>query len=168
MILVALGANLADPRYGSPREACETALDRLAVAAPVRVRARSPWYESAPQPPADQPRYVNGVALVTTELGPEALLDALLSVEASMGRRRRAVNEARVIDLDLIDFNGLIRDPPAVPILPHPRVRERAFVLQPILDLALDWRHPVDGRGAAELLAAMPPDPSLRRLPDPS
>jgi len=166
LILVALGANLPDPRYGSPRAACETALARLTASAPVTIQARAPWYESAPQPPSDQPWYVNGMVRLTTSLGPEALLDALLAVEAEMGRRRRVVNEARVIDLDLIDYDGLVRDPPARPVLPHPRLGARGFVLRPIADLAPDWRHPVDGRSVADLLAALPVDPSLRRLDD--
>jgi len=164
LILVALGANLPDPRFGSPRDACEAALVLLTGATGGRIEARSPWYESAPQPPSGQPWYVNGVVRLTTGLDPEALLDILLAVEAEMGRRRRVVNEARIIDLDLVDYDGLIREPPARPILPHPRLGGRAFVLRPILDVAPMWRHPVDGRAATDLLAALPPDQSPRRL----
>jgi 2-amino-4-hydroxy-6-hydroxymethyldihydropteridine diphosphokinase len=68
---------------------------------------------------------------------------------------RRERNEARPLDLDLLDYNGIVRSGAGL-LLPHPRLHERAFVLKPLVDVAPEWRHPVLVRAAAELLAALP------------
>ena len=106
MILIALGANLPS-RAGSPRETCEAALAAL-EAAGVRIEARSRWYASPPDPPSDQPWYVNGVVKVATDLEPGPLLDRLHRIERDFGRGSRAEtvrNAARPLDLDLIDYD---------------------------------------------------------------
>jgi 2-amino-4-hydroxy-6-hydroxymethyldihydropteridine diphosphokinase len=72
-------------------------------------------------------------------------------------------NAARVLDLDLLDCRGEVRAGPDAPILPHPRLQDRAFVLMPLGDIAPHWRHPVSRRGVAELLAALPPGQRIRR-----
>lgn len=131
----------------------------------VRITARSPWFESPPQPPSDQPWFVNGVARVETALGPEALLERLHETEVGMGRVRRRRNEPRLIDLDLIDYHGRVAPPPARPVLPHPRLAERAFVLVPLAMVAPDWRDPRDGRAVEALVKALPAGVVLRRLP---
>jgi 2-amino-4-hydroxy-6-hydroxymethyldihydropteridine diphosphokinase len=165
MILVALGANLPGPA-GPPLAQCEAALGKLAEAG-VTVIARSRWYESAPVPAADQPRYVNGVVAVRTEQGPSALLATLHSVERSLGRVRGAANAARTIDLDLLDYDGLVRGEDEPPVLPHPRMVGRGFVLRPLADVMPAWRHPVTGRSVGELLAELPFDPDLRPIAPP-
>jgi 2-amino-4-hydroxy-6-hydroxymethyldihydropteridine diphosphokinase len=162
MILVALGANLPGPA-GPPLAQCEAAVQSLA-AARIAVVARSPWYESTPVPVSDQPRYVNGVIAVGTELGPVGLLEALHRIEDALGRVRSIANAARMIDLDLVDYDGLVRDGPEPPILPHPRMAERSFVLRPLADIMPAWRHPVSGRSVGELLAALPFDPGLKPI----
>jgi len=168
MIIVALGANLASARYGSPREGLEAALRRLDGAG-MTVTRRSHWYLSAPYPAADQPRYVNGVAAVETTLSPAALMARLLGIEAAFGRRRGERNAARELDLDLIDFGGQIldraadEDGPAVQ-LPHPRMSQRAFVLLPLGEIAPHWRHPEDGRHIDDLVAALPAGQEIERL----
>ncbi len=157
VILVALGSNLPGPA-GPPRRMVEAALDAM-PAYGLRVVACSPWYKSAPVPPSDQPWYVNGVARVVAasaalKTDPGALLGRLHAIEAAFGRRRDGTrNAARGLDLDLLDVDGLVRA--CDPVLPHPRLSERAFVLRPLADLAPEWRHPVSGRSAAALLAAM-------------
>jgi 2-amino-4-hydroxy-6-hydroxymethyldihydropteridine diphosphokinase len=84
------------------------------------------------------------VAAVSTGLDAAALLALLHRVETRFGRTRRARNEPRTLDLDLLDYDGLVRS--EAPILPHPRLAERAFVLLPLRDVAPAWRHPVSGR----------------------
>lgn len=163
MILVALGANLPSVDYGPPRETLEAAI-RILASAGVELVSRSQWYASAPVPPADQPDYVNGVIRVRTNLGPEAFLALLHQVEAQVGRVRGAPNAARPADLDLLDFRGLVSAPGASPLLPHPRLHLRAFVLLPLAEVAPGWRHPVTGQGLAELMAALPPDQACRPL----
>lgn len=155
MILIGLGANLPHPRYGSPRQTLEAALRELERRG-VRLVARSRWYRSAPVPPSDQAWFVNGVAVVESELSPRALLELLHAVEADFGRKRRERNEARTIDLDLLVYGTRVEAGPEAPILPHPRMAERAFVILPLAELAPDWRHPVSGLTARELAATLP------------
>jgi 2-amino-4-hydroxy-6-hydroxymethyldihydropteridine diphosphokinase len=162
MILVALGANLAGS-FATPAHAIRAAFDALATG-PVRVLARSLLYESPPWPqPSDQPWYVNAVARIETSLGPEALLAHLHGIERDFGRVRGARNEARPLDLDLLDHDGIVRD--AAPCLPHPRLTDRAFVLLPLRDVAPDWRHPADGRDVETLIAALPAGTVCRQIP---
>lgn len=153
MILIALGANLPGPGQATPRETLEAALTALAARG-VRVLARSPWYSTPPWPPSDQPRYVNGVAAVASDLAPADLLATLHAVERGFGRVRGARNAARSLDLDLIDHDGRVSA--ADPVLPHPRMDARAFVLRPLKDVAPDWRHPVTGESVEALLARAP------------
>jgi 2-amino-4-hydroxy-6-hydroxymethyldihydropteridine diphosphokinase len=163
MILIALGANLDHPEHGSPRHTLEAALGAL-EAQGIRILQRSRWYESAAWPPSDQPDYVNGAALIESDLAPEALLDLLHQVEASFGRKRGEPNAARTLDLDLLAYHQEQRDDPEGLVLPHPRLQDRAFVLLPLMEVAPGWRHPVSGKSIAEMARALKPDPSVRLL----
>ena len=163
MILIALGANLESPEFGPPPKSLEAALRLIAERGP-RIVARSRWYRSAPVPPSDQPWFVNGVAAVETVLEPVALLQVLHDVEARFGRVRRERNEARVLDLDLLAYDDRVSAEGETPILPHPRLQDRAFVLRPIAEVAPYWRHPRLNRTATELLAALPPESTAEPL----
>jgi 2-amino-4-hydroxy-6-hydroxymethyldihydropteridine diphosphokinase len=155
MILVALGANLPGPRGEPPLATCEWAVAKLAALPGLRLAAVSRWYETAPEPPSDQPNYVNGAVRLEGDAEPEALLATLHAIEAEAGRVRGARNAARPLDLDVIAMDGLVRrDTP--PLLPHPRAHLRAFVLLPVRDVAPEWRDPVTGRTAGEMLALLP------------
>jgi len=105
VILIGLGGNLESARYGTPRQTLAVALAVLAGEG-VRVVARSGWYRSAPVPVSGQPWFVNAVAALATRLGPFALLDRLQALEARFGRIRGARNAARILDLDLLDYDG--------------------------------------------------------------
>ncbi len=129
----------------------------------LRLIATSRWFETAPMPPSGQPHYVNGMALLHGDLSPASLLAALQALERDAGRVRGAANAARTLDLDIAAIGDLVRPAPD-PVVPHPRLHLRQFVLAPMVDLAPGWRHPVLGRSAAELLAALP-DQGMRPLP---
>lgn len=162
MILVALGANLAG-RAGPPLAQCKAAvaaLERRGIA----VVKRSRWYESAPVPASDQPNFVNGVVAVRTTLQPGPLLQTLHAVEAELGRVRSIPNAARTLDLDLLDYNGLVQEGP--PILPHPRLQHRGFVLFPLADVAPNWRHPVTGKSVTDLIGELSPGDAVRPHPE--
>jgi 2-amino-4-hydroxy-6-hydroxymethyldihydropteridine diphosphokinase len=161
-ILIGIGANLPHPIHGEPRLTCEAAI--VTLAGGLRILARSPWYASAPVPVSDQPEFVNGVISVATVLGPTALLALLHGVEVQFGRVRGQPNAARTLDLDLLAFGDVVLDDPGGLVVPHPRLHERAFVLFPLRDVAPAWRHPVTGATTAQLIAALPPGQSCRRL----
>jgi len=150
---VGLGANLGD------REATiRRAVALLDAAAGVAVVARSSLRETEPWGPVEQPRYLNGALAVDTELGPRALLGVLLDVERRLGRVRADEERwgPRTIDLDLLLHGDLVVDEPGLAV-PHPRLHERRFALEPLAELAPDAVVP--GRGTvAELLDALGPD----------
>ena len=149
-VVVALGSNLGGER-GSSRAILEEALARFAGEG-LRVTRRSPWWRSASWPDPTRPDYLNGVAIVETELGPAQTLEALHRIEAGLGRERREANAPRTLDLDLIAHGRTILPGPGL-VLPHPRAAERLFVMGPLAEVAPGWRHPVSGE-TAEALAA--------------
>ncbi|HUZ74853.1 MAG TPA: 2-amino-4-hydroxy-6-hydroxymethyldihydropteridine diphosphokinase [Stellaceae bacterium] len=163
MILIGLGANL--PSALGPPQATLTAALAALEGAGVCILARSRWYRSEAIPASDQPWFVNAVAALATTLDPAALMRLLHCVEASFGRERQSRNEARPIDLDLLDFDGLVQDGDGGPILPHPRLHLRTFVLLPLAEIAPQWRHPRFGLTVAALLAALPPGQTAEPLP---
>jgi 2-amino-4-hydroxy-6-hydroxymethyldihydropteridine diphosphokinase len=149
-VVVALGSNLAG-EFASSETLLEAALARFPQAE-LPVLARSGWWSSAAWPDPMGPEYRNGVALVEAKGGPQAVLQALFSIETHFGRDRRARNAARTLDLDLIAYGRQVIDAPGL-ILPHPRAHERLFVMGPLAEIAPGWRHPVLGKTAAELAA---------------
>lgn len=163
VILVGIGSNLPHPEAGPPEEICAAALDALDGRG-VAVETRSRWYLSAPVPRSSQPDFVNGVASVRTALGPEDLLAVLHDIEAEFGRVRSVPDAARTLDLDLLAYRGLVRAAEVPPLLPHPRMAERAFVLLPLRDVAPDWRHPASGRDVSDLIGRLPPGRECRPL----
>ena len=155
MVLIALGANLPGSDGASPLQTCVRAAGALRGIAGLRLAAVSPWYETAPVPPSGQPPYINGVARLEGTIDPAALLAALQAIEHAHGRVRSEANAARTLDLDIVAMGDLIRAAPD-PVIPHPRMHARPFVLRPLLDVAPDWWHPVLQKSARTLLSALP------------
>jgi 2-amino-4-hydroxy-6-hydroxymethyldihydropteridine diphosphokinase len=146
-VAIALGSNLGD------REAhLESAVRRLQhILTGLRV---SSWRETAPVGVSPQPDFLNGVVVGQTVLSARALLDRLLAIERVSGRTRPHDGAARTLDLDLILCGGEVIDEPGLRV-PHPRFRERLFVLEPLAEVAADWRDPVTGLTVGELLTEL-------------
>jgi 2-amino-4-hydroxy-6-hydroxymethyldihydropteridine diphosphokinase len=155
---VALGSNLGDRR--AHLAAAVAALERTPG---IEVVAMSALYETEPVGPP-QGRYLNAVVRLRTGLAPDALLERLLEIESAEGRRRGPERNApRSLDLDLLLYADLERRGPALE-LPHPRLAERAFVLEPLCDLAPDLVHPALGASVAELARRVRDPSAVRRL----
>ena len=148
-VAIAIGSNLGDRRA-----AIRYAVDRLSGL--VTDGSLSDIIETEPEGEGlgDQPLYLNAVMVGETTLGARALLDALLAIESGFGRRRPAPGAARTLDLDLLLLGDQTIDEPGLHV-PHPRFRERFFVLGPLAELAPDMRDPVTGLRVAELLRAL-------------
>jgi 2-amino-4-hydroxy-6-hydroxymethyldihydropteridine diphosphokinase len=152
VILIALGANLPGPA-GAPADALRAALAGLEERG-VKILSVSSFYETPAWPDPEQPAFVNAVAAVETTLQPVELLTLLHGVETDFGRLRSAANAPRTLDIDLLDYDGRVLTHAVM--LPHPRMRERSFVLVPLAQIAPDWRHPVTGERVSDLLAGLP------------
>lgn len=142
---IALGGNI-----GQTLTILEAAIETLAQTPGIFLEKKSSWYKTkAVGPP--QPDYINGAALLQVEMIPQLLLETLLQIENKFGRQRRERWEARTLDLDLLLYDDVILDTPKLQ-LPHPRMRERAFVLVPLAEIAPDWIEPVSGYKIKELV----------------
>lgn len=142
---IALGSNMGDSQA-----ILAAALENLAQTPGIFIEAKSSWYKTkAVGPP--QPDYWNGCAILQVETSPQTLLETLLRIEQKFGRVRQEHWGPRTLDLDLLLYDDLIMDTPNLQI-PHPRMRERAFVLVPLAEIAPNWLEPVSGRLIQDLL----------------
>ncbi len=148
---IALGANLGD-RTATLR----AAVNALSAHEAIEVLAVSGAYDTAPVGPPDQPRYLNAAVSIRTTLSPRQLLSLLLDIERSLGRERDSSRwTARTIDLDLILYGEYIESSCDISV-PHPRFRERAFVLLPLAEIAGSACDPITGERVDSLLRACP------------
>lgn len=161
MILIALGGNM--PLVSSAVIDTLHAALKVLPTYNIAIEQTAPFYRSAPVPMSDQPWFINSMASVQTPHTPRTLMDALLEIERKFGRTRGILNAARTLDLDIIDYKGLIQDADDL-ILPHPRLESRAFVLHPLRDIAPRWRHPVSGLDSDTLIKALPKDQMIERM----
>jgi 2-amino-4-hydroxy-6-hydroxymethyldihydropteridine diphosphokinase len=144
-IAIALGSNLGD------REA-NLAFGLSALPGFITNLKQSTWHDTAPVGVSpDQPRYLNGVVVGETALSARDVLERLLLIEREAGRRRPSPMAPRTLDLDLILFGDKKIEEPGLSV-PHPRFRERLFVLEPLAEVAPDWIDPVTGLSISDLL----------------
>lgn len=148
-VLVALGSNLGD------REALLIeAVRRLDAAPGFEVDRVSAFIETEPVGGPEQGAYLNGALVATVTLAPLEVLDLLQSVENAAGRVRVERWGPRTLDLDLLLYDDRVVDEPRLEV-PHPRLHERSFVLDPAVEIARDWVHPTLGRTLGELREAL-------------
>ena len=145
---LALGANLEKPA-GQLRKA----VGRIKEKSGLRLIRASSFYLTDPVGPVSQPPFVNAAIEIRSKWSVRPLFDFLLSVEEALGRKRTLRWGPRIIDIDLLFFGDSIIESPALRV-PHPRMHERRFVLQPLTELAPDYIHPSIGRSISTLLAA--------------
>ena len=158
---VALGANVGEP-IAQLVEAARQLDDHDRVSLP---GASSLWRTSPEGPVADQPDFINSVVRIETLLTPQALLAHCQAIEKAMGRDRsqEVPFGPRPIDLDLLTYGEIVIDEEDL-TLPHPRLSERAFVLEPLRELNPHFVHPVTGRSVENMLAALPPGPRVEKI----
>jgi len=142
---LSLGSNLGDRAGLIDRALQHLASDDLKVA------RRSRLYETAPRDYTEQPWFLNMVAEIETSLSPVELLRRAAQVENQLGRQRSVDKGPRTIDIDILLFGDLVLDTESL-IVPHPRMHERRFVLEPLNEIAPDARHPLLNRTAGEML----------------
>ena len=141
MIYIGIGSNLNGKNNETPLENCKKAL--IEIKKETNICKISSWYKSEPIPISNQPWYVNGVVEIKTNKSSIELLNFILNIEEFFGRVRNKKNEARILDLDIIDYKRKILYKEKKLIIPHPRMHERSFVLQPLHELNPLWVHPV-------------------------
>ena len=147
-VAIALGSNLGDrdATLNSAAAALRGILTDLRLSS-----AHETAYVGAGGP---QPAYLNAAAVGETSLGARALLEALLETERQFGRERPYPDAPRTLDLDLVLYGMEILDEPGL-VVPHPRFRQRRFVLEPLAEIASDWIDPVTGRTIEELVRTL-------------
>ncbi len=156
-IYLSLGSNSGDRLENLAR-----ARDRLADAG-IRILRESSIYETAPRDLPGQPWFLNQVIEAESALLPRQLLSRLQKIERDMGRKRAVAKGPRIIDIDIVFFGESVISTNDLEI-PHPRMMERRFVLEPLAELAPELRHPVLNRSVREMLAKVT-DQQVRIFP---
>ena len=150
MIYIGIGSNLNGKNNETPLQNCKKALVELKKE--VNICKISSWYKSEPIPVSNQPWFINGAIEISTNKSSLDLLEFILSIEKVFGRVREKKNEARILDLDIIDYKKKILYIKNKLIIPHPKMHERSFVLQPLSELNPKWMHPIKKKGIKELI----------------
>ena len=161
-ILVGIGGNLIPEGYASLQIGLDAAIHMLGEYGIYNIKLSS-WYETSPVPQSDQPLFRNAIFSAVTDASPQQLLFQLNDIEARFGRVRTTVNAARVIDLDILDFNSKQVNSQNL-IIPHPRMHLRAFVLIPLQEIRPDYTHPVTKEPISTLIALLPKEQKISRL----
>lgn len=160
MIIIAVGSNLSGVWSDTPYGMCQEAVHRLSKELQCCVK-QSSWYQTSPIPASSQPLYINGAIAIEKKIEPLRLLTLLNVMEKEAGRERQQINEARPLDLDILDVNGeIINDSPRL-IVPHPRLHLRGFVLYPLRDIYPQWKHPISHKSVDELIKELPDDQEI-------
>jgi len=139
---------------GSKRENLAQAVELISNIPGVKLKNRSSLYETEPWGKTDQDKFLNQVIEIETSLPPRELLKELQDIEINMGRQRKEKWGPRIIDLDILLYGNEVLDDPQLAI-PHPRMRERLFVLVPLAEIGADLRFPDNGATVREVLSSV-------------
>lgn len=161
-ILIGIGANLIPKGFSTIQDGLFAAMNMLYEYEIENVQCSS-WYKTTPVPRSSQPLFINAVFSATCDAEPRQLLSYLNEIEARIGRVRTEKNEARVIDLDILDFNSMIIELENL-IIPHPRMHLRAFVLVPLHEIRKDYIHPLTKEPILSLIKKLPVDQDISRI----
>jgi 2-amino-4-hydroxy-6-hydroxymethyldihydropteridine diphosphokinase len=156
IVYLSLGSNLGDRAAN-----LQSAITQLATLG--KVEAVSSFYETEPVELTAQPWFLNCAVKLDTEKMPRQLIAGILGIERGMGRQRKQKNGPRIIDIDILLFGSSIIELPSLTV-PHPKMHERRFVLEPLAEIAPEARHPVLKRTVRELRDALPAGPAVRKL----
>ena len=149
-IIVAIGGNIFSRKGLHPVEIGEQAI-KLMKSMSIFIEKQSSWYRTGPIPKSNQPKFFNSVIVARTSLNKFDVLSSLHRIENNFGRVRKNINEARIIDLDLIDYSSKIFKNKTL-IIPHPRSHLRRFVMEPLAEVEKNWIHPVLKISAKQIL----------------
>ena len=139
--IIAVGSNINSPEGFYPIENCNKAINELSKFN-IKIIQKSSWYLSEPIPKSSQPKYYNSVFLCNSNHNVNKVLKIIQIVEQKFGRVRVFKNMPRCIDLDIISFNGNVKNSLLLKI-PHPRMHLRKFVLLPLFEIDALWLHPL-------------------------
>jgi 2-amino-4-hydroxy-6-hydroxymethyldihydropteridine diphosphokinase len=156
IVYLSLGSNLGD-RAANLRTAIEKLSDLGTIV------ATSSFYETEPVELTSQPWFLNCAVKLDTEKMPRQLISAILNLEQGMGRQRKQQKGPRNIDIDMLLFGTSIIEIPGLTV-PHPKLHERRFVLEPLAEIASDVRHPIFKRSIRELRTALPPGQTVKKV----
>jgi len=156
--MIGVGSNI-----GPATENCEKAISLINKSGTTKVIAQSSLYQSEPVGKTDQPWFINAAIEVDTTLTPEELLTFLINIEQEFGRIRDEKWGPRVIDLDILDYDGRIINSRTL-TLPHPEMTGRRFVLEPLSEIAGTTIHPLRNKTIQDLLKELPQDPVVKKL----
>jgi 2-amino-4-hydroxy-6-hydroxymethyldihydropteridine diphosphokinase len=156
IVYLSLGSNLGDRAAN-----LQSAITQLVTLG--NVEAVSSFYETEPVELTAQPWFLNCAVKLDTEKMPRQLIAAILGIERGMGRQRKQKNGPRIIDIDILLFGSSIIELPSLTV-PHPKMHERRFVLEPLAEIAAEARHPVLKRTVRELRDTLPAGQAVKRL----
>tara|TARA_Y100001970_G_scaffold262188_1_gene346160 strand:+ start:13988 stop:14518 length:531 start_codon:yes stop_codon:yes gene_type:complete len=154
MIFIGIGSNLPS-KFGNRIQNINFAISFLEEKG-IKIIKKSSFYETSSQPNTSDPKFLNVVISVETTFSPPDLMSILLSIEKKLGRKRKKKNDPRTCDLDIIDFNGYIKNftfDNFELILPHPGLSNRNFVLYPLKEISSNWSHPQTKKNIDDLIS---------------
>ena len=149
-IIIGIGGNIYSSNGLHPVEIGQKAIISMKSMS-IMIEKQSSWYRSDPIPKSDQPKFFNCIVIAKTALNEFEVLEALHKIESKFGRVRKKINEARLIDLDLIDYSSKILKNKNI-VIPHPRAHLRKFVIEPLVEVEKSWIHPISKLSGTEIL----------------